>query len=165
MGDLDGRRYPLCNISSSHLRMATCRLGSSGYTLQLMVSGASGLSTMAWSHGHEGGNRWASSSLNTLAWRWYSFGISVILWYCPAVIASSVAVVRAIVVRSWWWCGWIVQRTIGSEETSMVAVPQVMGGSNIASQGYPKIMSSPPRSVTKKHMSLHLFLVCTSRLI
>ena len=57
----------------------------------------------------------------------------------------------------------MVQRTMGSEETSMVVVPQVIGGSNIASQGYPKIMSSPPRSVTKKCMSLRSFLVCTSR--
>ena len=165
MGDLDGWRYPLCNISSSHLHMATCRLGSSGYTLQLMVSSASGLSTMAWSHGHEGGNRWASSSLNTLAWCWYSFGISVIFWYCPAVIASSVAVVHVIVVRSWWQCGWIVRRTMGSEETSMVAVPHVIGGSNRASQGYPRIISSPPRSVTRKRMILRSCLVCTSRSI
>ena len=69
IGDLDGRRYPLCSMSSSHLRMAIRCLGSNGYTLQLIVSGASGLSVIAWSHGHEGGNRCASSSLNTLAWR------------------------------------------------------------------------------------------------
>ena len=101
MGDLDGRRYPRSSMSSNHLHIATHHLGSSGYTLQLMVSGASGLSVMAWSHGCEGGNRCASSSLNTLAWRWYSSGISAATWYCFAVMASSVAVVRVIVVRSW----------------------------------------------------------------
>ena len=47
MGDLEGQRYPLSNMSSSHLHMATRRLGSNGYTLQLMVSGASGLSVIA----------------------------------------------------------------------------------------------------------------------
>ena len=46
IGDLDGQRYPLCNMSSSHLCMATRRLGSNGYTLQLIVSGASSLSVI-----------------------------------------------------------------------------------------------------------------------
>ena len=165
MGDLDGQRYPLCNISSSHLCMAIHHLGSSGYTLQLIVSSVLGLSVIAWSHGREGGNCCASSLLKTLAWRWYSFGISVVFWYCPAVIASSVAVVHAIVVHSWWRCGWIVRRTMGSEEMSMVVVPHVIGGSNRVSQGYPRIISSPPRSVTRKCIILRSFLVCTSRSI
>ena len=90
MGDLDGQRYPRSNMSSSHLRIVTRRLGSSGYTLQFMVSGVLGLSVIVWSHGCEGGNHCASSSLNTLAWRWYSFGISVVFWYCPAVMSQHV---------------------------------------------------------------------------
>ena len=98
IGDLDGQRYPRSSILSNHLHMVIHHLGSNGYTLQLMVSGALGLSVMAWSHGREGGNCCASSSLNTLAWHWYSFGISVAVWYCPAVMASSVAVVCAMVV-------------------------------------------------------------------
>ena len=161
IGDLDGRRYPLCSMSSNHLHMAIRRLGSNGYTLQLMVSGASGLSMIVWSQGREGGNCHTSTSLNTLAWSQYSMGISAAFWYCLVVMASSVAVVQmvdclissctilcgssvswvcAIVIWSWWWWGWTVQRTIGSDEMSMVAVPQVMGGSNVASQGYLRII-------------------------
>ena len=184
MGDLDGQRYPRSCMSSSHLHMAIHHLGSSGYTLQLMVSGASGLSTIAWSQGHNGGNHCASSLLNTLAWHQYSAGISVAFWYCLVVMVSSVAVVwmvnclrssctilcgfstswvHVIVIWLWWWWWWTVWRTMGSAATSIVAVPQVIGGLNMVSQGYPKIMSSPPRLVTRKCMILQWFLVCTSR--
>src|SRR6266404_7230765 len=55
------------------------------------------------------------------------------------------------------------QMTIGSMLVSTVASFHENCGSNVASQGYPKIMSSTPRSVTKNRIFFSCPLVFTSR--
>ena len=52
---------------------------------------------------------------------------------------------------------------MGREVESMEASPHLNFGSNVDSQGYPKMRSSPPRSVTRNFMTSCLLPVRTSK--
>ena len=167
--------YPFACSSFSHLRNACLFFSGSGYILQLLESGVLGLNLMVWSHGRNGGKQCDSSSLNTLVCHWYSSGISILGALCLAVRARSVAVVCMVVVSSSCCMmallsGWVSARAItgvfrgilmlmvrmmmGRAAVLMVAVLQAMWGSKVASHGYPRMMSSPPRSVMRNCISL-----------
>src|SRR6266702_1677411 len=152
--------YP---FSTSSVRNFCSALSSScvwGYTLQSIMSSASFLNSIAWSHALLGGYCFNSSSLNTLVKSLYSFGTLVLVVYCCACMASSVAIVhiihcdsRVCIISSFLllvcaitdscriW-GFMDLRTIGSIVSSMVAYFQLNFGSYVASQGYPSTISS-----------------------
>ena len=79
------------------------------------------------------------------------------IWiHCPATIHMIVGL-KWVFLQSRDWT------TIGRKAVSMTPSCQLNLGSNVDSQGYPKIRSSFPRSVTKKCIFHSSFPVCTSR--
>ena len=145
-----------------------------------MASGASGLRSMAWSHGRDGGNRWDASSLNNHLNRSYTAGISTFFWPSPAWIASSVAIPLMVVVSSnsrtifpfsssdcnpamtvRESTGCVEDMMMGRAFVSIMASFHPKVGSNVASHGYPRRMSSFPISVTRNHITLSIPLVVT----
>ena len=184
--------YPLLSSSSSHFRRASSSLGGSGYNLQSMVSGASGFRVIAWSHGHEGGNFFDSTGSNMFVCLWYSLGISMSCVNLPASLASSIEIPlredslsSSLKMISFCRCHRASTRRpvtilaitgltldflqstdrmmMGRKEVSIDASLHLNFGSKVESQGYPRIKSSPPRSVTRNFIISCLSPVRTSK--
>ena len=157
-----------------------------------MVSGVSGFRVIAWSHGHEGGNFFDSTGLNMFACLWYSLGTSTSCVNLPASLVNSIEIPlredslsSSRKIASFWRCCWVrilcpktilaitglihdfLQSTdrmmIGRKEVSMEASLHLNFGLNVESQGYPRIKSSPPKSVTRNFMTSCLLPVQTSK--
>ena len=151
-----------------------------------MASGTPSFSLMAWSQGLYGGNLCDSSSLKTLECRWYSLRIFTSCWYWWASCASLVEIVKhsssgssTICILSWVGIGSAIVHEMvvlvslisqfsnftimGKFSVSMVPSAQLNFGSNVANQGYPKIRSSCPRSITRNLILFCFCPVCTLR--
>jgi hypothetical protein len=167
--------YPFATISSRNFSSAVSSSLVMGYTLQSNASGAPGLRSMAWSHSLDGGNLSAASSLNNRANSWYTGGSSALVCCSPACIASLVATpqmvhsdsscltmvcfvssVSAVVMTGQFrvMCGLIEEMMMGRIHLSITALLQLNFGLYVASQGYPRSISSCPMSVTRKCISL-----------
>ena len=181
--NLDFRMYPFSSCSLRNFWSASSSSVIVGMILQSIALGAPSLSSIAWSHGLDGGNRWASSSLKTFQCFWYSSRIYTLSWYCQASCASLLDMVAfrehsssrfstiwtlshsdrgSEMVRDMVsWFSWVSQSRdrmmIGRWEVSITPLLQLNLGSKFASQGYPKIRSSFPRSMIR---NLILFCFC-----
>src|ERR1700733_14939960 len=122
---------------------ASSSFGVKGYILQLIFVGASGRSVMAWFSSLSGGNRCASSSENTLLWFWYSSGMAVSLTGSKVVATANFASWYRFLLKRYP----PVRRTTGSPFSSCFF--QSISGFSCSNQGYPKIILSSPKLVTK----------------
>ena len=133
-----------------------------------------------------------STGSNTLACLWYSLGTSTSCVNLPASLDNSIEIPlredslsSSQKMASCWCCRWacilrpltilaitglirdFLQSTdrmmMGRKDVSIEASLHLNLGSNVESQGYPKIRSSLPRSVTRNFMTSCLFPVRTSR--
>ena len=157
-----------------------------------MVSGASGFRVIAWSHGREGGNFFDSTGSNMFACLRYSSGTSMSCVNLLASLDNSIEIPLSEDSLSSSWnifscrCCVLVhslrpmtilaimglmhvflqstdRMMMGRKEVSMEASLHLNFGLKVESQGYPKIKSSPPRSVTRNFMTSCLLPVRTSR--
>ena len=157
-----------------------------------MVSGASGFKVIAWSHGHEGGNFFDSTGSNMFACLQYSSGTSTSWVNFPASLDNLIEIpLREDSLSSsrkmafCWCCRWtcilcplmilaitglihdflqsIDRMTMGRKDVSMEVSLHLNLGSNVESQGYPKMRSSLPRSVTRNFITSCLSPVWTSK--
>ena len=146
-----------------------------------MVSVASGFRVVVWSQGWDGGNFFHSTSSKILVCLWYSLGTSTSWVNFPASLDSSMEIPlsKLSLSSSWnmalWWCSCFVrilqfwmtlaiigliwdflqsieQIMMGRKNVSMTASLHLNFGSKVESQEYPRIRSSPPKSVTRNLM-------------
>ena len=184
--------YPFSSSSLSHFHNASSYLGGNGYNLQSKVSGVSGFSVIVWSYGWDRDNFFDSTASKILACLWYSSGITTSWLNFPACLDSSMDIplsehscssswnialcqcpcfVRILQFLTIWAimgliCNFlqsVEQIIMGRKEVLMVVSLHQNFGSNMESQGYPRIRSSPPRLVTRNHMISCLMPVWTSR--
>ena len=184
--------YPFSSSSWSHFFSASSSFGGSGYNLQSRVSGASGFSVIAWSHGQDGGSFFYSTGSKILACLRYSSGIAISWVNLPASLDNSIEIPLSedSLLSSWniiscCRCVFIcslcpmmilaitglihdfLQTTnrmmMGRKEVSIAASLHLNLGSKVESQGYPKMRSSPPKSVTRNFITSCLSPVQTSR--
>src|SRR6266702_3420229 len=143
--------YPLARFSSMYAFNDSSSFGVRGYILQLIFCGASGLSLIGKSSSLSGGKCCASSSENTFWCCWYSSGIGV------SFMGSKVAATATFAS----WCRFNLKRyplvriATGSPFSSCSF--QSISGFSYLNHGYPKIILSSPRLVTKKWKAVSLF--------
>ena len=192
IGDIDGLMYPFSSSSFSHFCSASSSLGGSGYNLQSNVSRVSGFSEIVWSHGQDGGNFFDSTGSKILACLWYYFGTSTSWVNFPVSLDNSIEVPlsedflsssRNMALCCCSLLAWILwplivlaimglirnflqstdQIMMGRKEVSMVASLHLKLGSKVEIQDYPKMRSSPPKSITRNLITSCCMPVWTSK--
>ena len=160
--------------------------------MQSRVSGASGFSVIVWSHGRDGGNFFDSTGSKILVCLWYSSGTATSWVNLLASLDNSIEIPLSEDSLSSSWnifsccrCVFVhslrpmtilaitglihdfLQSTdrmmMGRNEVSIAASLHLNLGSKVESQWYPKMRSSPPRSVTRNFITSCLSPVQTSR--